>query len=430
VQTFTTGTCGFTGAAPTLLSPADASSNLPITATLSWNALAGTAHYDVYLGTTNPPTVRYQAVSDPATSVGVQLAPGTTYFWLVKAVPVCGNSAPVASVVRSFTTASTTLTLTGVTPGFVNRWTGGSLSVTGSGFLATTTAFTDLNGRAAGTYTAGAFTATQLDGSLATDPAAPAGRYDVGVSENGTELGRLKGALVLRVFTDVTEGVFYFESSSRVSDAGVMEGDFDPVTAGPQFAPGTVVTRALMAEYLAKGYQWMRTRSTALPAATCVASGTGSTDFPDVSCTHPDWLAIHWIKTWGITKGAPCPVGGGACYLPDGSVSRAQMVTFLSRLKYGPEGAGTVLQGLLDTFGANDPGCSVPYPTCSGWTDVDLKVPATTFPHAYVNVAYQDRLTNGCAGTVGALTFCTQDLVNRGTMAEFLARVMGLVPTP
>jgi hypothetical protein len=106
------------------------------------------------------------------------------------------------------------------------------------------------------------------------------------------------------------------------------------------------------------------------------------------------------------------------------------MVTFLTRLKYGAEGTGTVLQGFLNGFGANDPGCALPYPACSGWTDPQLQVPATTWPHNYVNVTYQDRLTNGCGGTIGALNFCTSQLVTRGQMAEFLGRTVGLVPTP
>jgi hypothetical protein len=430
VYSFTTGSCAFTGTGPTLAGPADGATGQPIWTTLSWNALPGTSHYDVYVGTTNPPALRYRAVYDPATSIQVHVAPGTTSYWQVKAVPVCGNGAPTPSPVRSFTTASTTLTLQGVSSTFLNRWTGGSLSVLGSGFLASTTPFTDLAGHSAGTYAPGSWTATQIDGTVGADPTAPAGRYDVGVTDTGTELGRLSSALFIRAFTDVTENNFFFESSSRVVDAGIIEADFDTGTPGPQFSPTTVVTRALMAEYMAKSYQWIRTRSTTLPAATCTPSGAGSTDFPDVSCSHTNWVAIHWVKTWGITAGASCVPGPGVCYLPDATITRGQMVTFLTRLQYGAEGTGTVLQGILDGFGANDPGCAVGYPACSGWIDPQLQVPASTWPHSYVNVTYQDRLTDGCGGAIGALNFCTSQLVTRGQMAEFLGRVVGLVPTP
>ena len=57
-------------------------------------------------------------------------------------------------------------------------------------------------------------------------------------------------------------------------------------------------------------------------------------------------------------------------------------------------------------------------------------IPAASWPHAYVNVAFQDRLTTGCSGTIGTLNFCTGMLVTRGQMAEFLGRTVGLVPTP
>jgi hypothetical protein len=430
VKTYTTGTCAFTGAAPTLVSPADGAASEPIATTLTWNVVPGTAHYDIYYGETNPPTVRRAVVYDLTVSLPINVAAGKTYYWQVQAVPVCGNQTIAASAVHSFSTVSFGMTFSSVSPTFINRWTGGSLSVLGTGFLATTTPFTDLNGRVAGLYTLGPWTATQIDGTIAADTTAPAGRYDVGATDSSTEVGRMAGVLSVRAFTDVTEANFFFESSSRVADAGIMELDFDPIAPGPQFSPPTVVTRAKMAEYLAKSYVWMRNRTTTLPAATCTPSGAGSTDFPDVACTHPDWLAIHWISTWGITAGAACVPGPGVCYLPDATITRGQMATFLSRLKYGAEGTGTVLQGLMDVYGVNDPGCASPYPACSGWIDPQLQVPPATWPHNIVNVAYQDRLTNGCSGTIGALGFCTSTLVTRGQIAEFLGRTVGLVPTP
>jgi hypothetical protein len=68
----------------------------------------------------------------------------------------------------------------------------------------------------------------------------------------GIEEGRLLQSLVVRTVTDVTEADWYFESSGRIADIGVMEQDIDPATTAPQFWPNTAVTRAQMAEYLAK----------------------------------------------------------------------------------------------------------------------------------------------------------------------------------
>jgi hypothetical protein len=254
-------------------------------------------------------------------------------------------------------------------------------------------------------------------------PSAATGRYDIGILDpTRGEVGRLNGVLAVRAFTDVTESEFYFESSDRITTAGVMEADFDSVTEGPQFAPSTTVTRADMADYLAKSYQWWRTGSTAIPPATCVPSGTGSTDFPDVSCSHPRWLSIHWIKAWGVTSGAPCPQG--LCFLPGNPLTRGEMVTFLERLKQG-----NLLANLLVTTGETDPGCAQPWPTCSGWTDPSMQT--AQWPRREVNVAFSDRLTAGCAGSPNnGLTMCVLNNVTRGEIGEFLSRVIGLVPNP
>jgi hypothetical protein len=201
-----------------------------------------------------------------------------------------------------------------------------------------------------------------------------------------------------------------------------METDADTVNVGPQFSPAVVLTRAKMAEYLAKAYQWWRTRSTAPPAATCVVQGTGSADFPDVPCDHPQWIYIHWIKAWGVTTGAPCDQG--FCFFPANSLNRAEMVTFLERLKQGG-----LLPTLLTGPGETDPGCSQPYPACSGWTDAGMKV--ATWPRREANVTFGDRLTSGCAGSPGnGLAMCPFDTVTRAQVGEFLARAIGLVPNP
>ncbi|MCK6682436.1 MAG: lamin tail domain-containing protein [Thermoanaerobaculia bacterium] len=422
VASFTTGACPFTGAAPALAAPANGSLGLSRVLVLSWSAVPGAGRYDVYLGPSASPSSLYKISSTPLTSQQVSLNPGTLYFWRVVAVPACGSSAAASSVTYSFTTADSPLKLSSLSPSYVNRWTGGNLSLFGSGFGPGTTPFTSYKGQSAGSLSITSSQSSRIDGFLSPNSLAPAGRYDAGILENGVEQARLLQALAVRAFTDVTENDFYFESSARVVDAGIMEPDFDGGTAGPQFSPSATILRRDMADYLARAYQWWRTGSTALPAATCVPSGAGSTDFPDVPCSDPDWLAIHWIKTWGVTLGSPC--AQGLCFLPENGVDRAQMVTFFERLRQG-----ALLNTLLSTVGETDPGCAQPYPACSGWTDPVLKTAG--WPRREVNVAFADRLTVGCSGTPGNnLTMCATSLVTRGEMAEFLGRTIGLVSTP
>lgn len=425
VQTFTAGSCAWSGQAPVLIAPIANATNQNTATTLQWTSVPGAARYDIYLGTTSTNVTLYRTIPSPQLSTTVRLAGGKTYFWKVVATPVCGASGAASSATQSFTTAGNGFTLTAVTPGFVNRWQSGQeLSVTGGGFLATSRVFTEYQENPVGTLTPSIFTnsfstSTNLFETLTPEAEAPAARYDVGVTDAGIEEGRLLQSLALRVFTDVTEADWYFESSGRIADAGVMESDIDPAASGPQFWPNATVTRAQMAEYLSKAYQWWRTRSTALPAATCTAP-----DFPDVPCSHPNWLAIHWIKAWGVTIGAPCATGGGNCFYPDNNVSRAEMVTFLERLRQG-----AILPSLLGTVGQTDPGCGVAYPGCVGWADLP-SAGAIQWPRAEMNVAYADRLTAGCGGTLGNLHACPSDLVTRAQIGAFLARLVGLVPTP
>jgi hypothetical protein len=425
VQSFTAGDCAWTGQAPALLMPIANATNQNTATTLVWTSVPGAARYDLYLGTSSANVALYRSIPSPQLSATVSLAGGKTYYWKVVATPVCGASGSASSAVQSFTTAGNGFTLTSVTPGFVNRWESGQeLSFTGSGFLATSRLFTDYRETEAGTLVPSVFlnsfsTSTNLFETLTPDAQAPAARYDVGVTNAGIEEGRLLQSLVVRTFTDVTENDWFFESSGRIADIGVMEQDIDSSASGPQFWPNTAVTRAQMAEYLAKGYQWWRTRSTALSAASCTTP-----DFPDVPCSHPDWLAIHWIKTWGVTTGAPCASGGGNCYYPNNNLTRAEMLTFLERLRQA-----TVLGSLLSTVGQTDPGCSQPYPGCVGW--IDLPGGTTVqWPRAEFNVAYADRLTSGCGGTLGSLDGCPNDFVTRAQIGAFLARLLGLVPTP
>jgi hypothetical protein len=400
VQSFTAGSCLWNGQTPVQLSPVANATNQNTTTTFSWTSVPGAARYDVYLGMTAGNLALHRSVPSPQLSTTVKLAGGKTYYWKVVATPVCGPAGSASSAVQSFTTVGNGFTLTSLTPAFVNRWESGQeLSLVGSGFLAISRVFTDYQGKGAGTLVPSVFlnsfsTSTNLFETLTPDAAAPAARYDVGVTNAGIEEGRLLQSLVVRTFTDVTENDWFFESSGRIADIGVMESDIDPSVVGPQFWPNSAVTRAQMAEYLAKGYQWWRTRSTALPAASCTTP-----DFPDVSCSHPAWLAIHWIKTWGVTTGSPCASGGGNCYYPNNNLTRAEMLTFLERLRQT-----AVLGSLLSTVGQKD--------------------------RAEFNVAYSDRLTSGCGGTLGNLYGCPNDLVSRAQIGAFLARLLGLVPTP
>jgi hypothetical protein len=425
VASFTTGNCPWAAISPSLVSPVTGSSNQPTEVTLQWSPVLGTAYYGLTIGTTLSSRRTYRTVPAGTTSTTIRVNPGSTYYWSVVAYPVCGSQAAVSSPVWSFATAGVIGAFLSVVPGTLERFRPALVDYYGNNLDPASKPFIERSGVAAGLLENVAFTTTQFTQLFHAPAPGPSGWYDAGFTLGGIEKSRLLSAIALRAFTDVVETDYYFESSSRIADAGVMEADFDATTAGPQYSPATAVSRALMALYLARAYQWWRTGSVTLPAATCTSDGqAGSTDFPDVACTHPQWLAIHWIKTWGVTTGSPCSSGTGLCYFPDLTLNRAEAMTFLERLKQG-----LLLPTLLTSIGSTDPGCTQPYPTCSGWTDPGMQV--STWPRREINVAFNDRMTTGCGGSPGNdLTMCVFDTLTRAQIGELLSRTLGLVPNP
>jgi hypothetical protein len=424
VFSFRTGACLWTATPPHTLAPALGTTGVNRSATLSWTPTAGASHYDIYLSGApiSAATPAYRAVGADSTSLTVRLSPGTKYYWMVKSVPGCGSGAAVASLESWFEVAASGFTLTAVSPLQHDRWSQTSLAATGAGLGEGMSLITRLGDRSGGPFTVAAISPTTITGTLGADTLAPSGWYDVGLTLWGSEVARIPGSLAVRAFRDVNPPDFYFLSSSRMADAGIMEADLTPADGVPDFVPATPITRAMMAEYLARAYQWWRTGSPALATATCTPAGSGSTDFPDVPCSHPQWAAIHWIKVWGVTSGAPC--AEGLCFLPASSLTRGEMVTFLERLRYGP-----ILGALLTTTGLVDPGCASPWPACSGWQDAELQTEG--WPRREVNVAFADRMTTGCSGSPGnGLTMCVMNSLTRGEVAEFVARAIGLVSTP
>ncbi len=93
---------------PTLVNPSDGATDTSTGPTLSWASVAGAFRYDVYLGTTSPPTTAVATDLSATSYTPVNLQPGTRYYWKVvaKGDPYCVPFSSAESAVRSFTTAS------------------------------------------------------------------------------------------------------------------------------------------------------------------------------------------------------------------------------------------------------------------------------------------------------------------------------------
>jgi YVTN family beta-propeller protein len=110
--------------APTGLMPANGATEVSLTPTLSWSASSGATAYDVYLGTTNTPSLAISNIT--ATSYApFTLSASTTYYWYVVAKNTQGST---NSATFSFTTGAAPAAPTGLVP--TNGATGVSLTPT------------------------------------------------------------------------------------------------------------------------------------------------------------------------------------------------------------------------------------------------------------------------------------------------------------
>ena len=100
--------------APTLASPVTGATSVSVTPTLSWNAVAGTAGYTVYMGTTNPPTTGTAVTSTSYTPAALKAA--TTYYWMVASRDPNNGNKEANSAVWSFTTSAAVSAPTLVAP--------------------------------------------------------------------------------------------------------------------------------------------------------------------------------------------------------------------------------------------------------------------------------------------------------------------------
>lgn len=91
--------------APVLTAPAPSASGVTLPVTLTWNPAPAATSYDVYFGTTNPPSLATNVV---ATSYAPATTVSTTYFWQVAAKNSAGST---PSAIQSFTTQACTYTL-------------------------------------------------------------------------------------------------------------------------------------------------------------------------------------------------------------------------------------------------------------------------------------------------------------------------------
>lgn len=175
-------------------------------------------------------------------------------------------------------------------------------------------------------------------------------------------------------FEDIAETNVHAENICELVQRGITSG----VTA-TTYVPGGQVTRAQMASFLAR----------ALSLDPITAPGPALA-FPDVDAGNVHAGNIHAIRQAGITQGR-----ADGTYDPNGTVTRAEMASFLAR--------------------AAD---LTPVPGGGGFTDVD-----PTNVHApSIGAVREAGITTGLTST----RFAPNDPVRRDQMASFLIRMVNV----
>ena len=177
------------------------------------------------------------------------------------------------------------------------------------------------------------------------------------------------------------DGAYYEAPFDALAERGILTGT---ECAEGQICPGDPIKRSTMAVWLGRALTGSE------------PTDTGTSRFADVDADH--WTAPHIERfaELGVTLGcATDPLR----YCPDQDVVRAQMAAFLVRA-FELDDAPSA--GFTDTSGHHFE------------TEIDKLAAA--------------RITVGC--TAEPLRYCPDRHVNRGQMATFIARALGLTPPP
>lgn len=169
-------------------------------------------------------------------------------------------------------------------------------------------------------------------------------------------------------FRDVPFGSYCTDAVDWAAELGITTG-----TTPETFSPAASCTRAQMTVFL-----W---RAMGCPDA-------DGTLLPDVDANAYYAKAVLWAQTMGITKGT-----ANGTFDPNGTVNRAQMVTFLWRLAGEPAGKGTL-----------------------PFADVDAD--------AYYAEAVRWAVAQGITKGTTASTFAPNEPCNRGQIVTFLYRYL------
>ena len=192
-------------------------------------------------------------------------------------------------------------------------------------------------------------------------------------------------------FTDVPPTNVHEAAIDCVAWYGITKG-----TTLISYDPAGLVRRDQMATFIANLVDYVAERT---PGADGLPAAPGANEFPcDVSSGSPHYASIQRLAAAGIVKGTGSSAAG-ECYGPGGSVTRAQMASFIANA-----------QTALDQ--------AVPASTANFFVDDDASVHV-----ASIDAITAERITEGTGTNAsGGDLYSPEVQVRRDQMASFLAR--------
>jgi hypothetical protein len=191
-------------------------------------------------------------------------------------------------------------------------------------------------------------------------------------------------------FNDVDPTATYSDAANLMFEAGVTTGCIEADT--PQnrsYCPNDNVTRQEMAAFIVR----------AVTGTVNPAIYNPTPYFQDVPNTNPFFPHIQKLMDLGITTGCS---QSPALYCPTDTIPRWEMAIFMVRAR-------------LLLYGASFTSSPTPY-----FADVPTNVEGNGMPFPFIQRAYEEAVTNGCAAD--PLIFCPDEIVTRGQMASFVMR--------
>ncbi len=187
-------------------------------------------------------------------------------------------------------------------------------------------------------------------------------------------------------FNDVPPSASYFDAANLMFEAGVTTGCVQGSTPQTRsFCPNDNVTREQTAAFIVR----------AVTGSTTPAIYNPTPYFTDVPTTNPFFPHIQKLVDLGITSG--CAPG---LFCPTDTIPRWQIAILMVRAR-------------LALYGASFTTATTPY-----FEDVPADVEGNGVPFPFIQRAYEEHMTNGCA--TSPLIYCPDDMVTRGEMASFI----------